>query len=71
MTDIDVSKLSLSGVRLLVRNCEQLIESAQADLEEYDLYVRCQTELLRRGAARKGGLAGLVRVYPARYDLRS
>jgi hypothetical protein len=58
MNEIDVTKLSLSGVKLLKAHCEELIEACQADLAEYDLYIRCQTELVRRGALAKKPLAG-------------
>lgn len=61
MTDVDVSNLSLNGLRLLKRHCETLIESCQADLSEYELYIQCQTELVRRGASGRGALPALAR----------
>ncbi len=70
MNDIDVSKLSLNGVRLLKRHCQTLIESCQADLIEYELYIQCQTELVRRGAFGKPPLLGAVRSYSAPQALR-
>lgn len=53
MNDIDVGKLSLNGVRLLKLHCEELIQSCRADLAEYELYIRCQTELVRRGSVKE------------------
>lgn len=50
MTDFDVSKLSLKGVEQLTEQCEHLIYSHKAALEDYELYIECQTELARRGA---------------------
>ena len=45
---IDMDTLSLQGVEQLTKHCEWLIEHSQADLAEYELYIRCQDELARR-----------------------
>ena len=33
---------------LLIKNCEAKIKNCQADLEDYELYVKCQRDLLQR-----------------------
>lgn len=59
MTNVDVSKLSLKGVEQLTQHCEHLIHSHKADLSDYELYIECQTELVRRSAnAKKLPFAG-------------
>lgn len=47
--NVDVNNLSLQGIEQLTKHCEWLIESRQADLAEYELYIRCQGELVKRG----------------------
>ena len=48
LIDVDINTLSLQGVEQLTKHCEWLIETRQADLSEYELYIRCQGELVRR-----------------------
>ena len=45
---VDIDNLSLQGVEQLTKHCEWLIENQQADLAEYELYIRCQGELAKR-----------------------
>ena len=45
---VDIDNLSLQGVEQLTKHCEWLIEHSQADLAEYELYIRCQKELAKR-----------------------
>ena len=56
-SNVDVSKLSLSGVEQLTERCEHLIYSHKAALEDYELYIRCQTELARRNPNLQPGFA--------------
>ena len=58
MTNLDVSKLSLKGVEQLTAQCEYLIYSHKAVLEDYELYIECQTELAKRGADTQAPFAG-------------
>jgi hypothetical protein len=48
MKQVDVKNLSDKAVRLLLENCETRIRHCQADLDDYELFVKCQRELLER-----------------------
>jgi hypothetical protein len=48
MSKIDINKLSLQGIKSLVRFYEGRISTCQADLDDYELYVLCQRELVQR-----------------------
>jgi hypothetical protein len=48
MKAIDVKNLSDKAVKLLLNDCETKIKHCQADLDDYELFVKCQRELLKR-----------------------
>jgi hypothetical protein len=48
MKPIDVTSLSDKAVKLLLKGCEEKIKLCEADLDDYELFVRCQRELLKR-----------------------
>jgi hypothetical protein len=48
MKAIDVKNLSNKAVKLLLSDCESKIKHCQADLDDYELFVKCQRELLER-----------------------
>jgi hypothetical protein len=48
MKPLDVVSLSDKAVKLLLNNCEDKIKHCEADLDDYELFVKCQRELLKR-----------------------
>jgi hypothetical protein len=40
--------LSDKAVKLLLSDCEDKIKQCEADLDDYELFVKCQRELLKR-----------------------
>ena len=44
--------LDLEKVKALCARCEVLIEASQADVEDYELYLNCQNEIVRRTSQR-------------------
>jgi hypothetical protein len=48
MKPIDVANLSDKAVKLLLGDCESKIKHCEADLDDYELFVKCQRELLKR-----------------------
>jgi hypothetical protein len=53
MKQIHVTSLSAERLTTLKDTCERLIRQQQAGLEEYELYVCCQAELVRRGLVQR------------------
>jgi hypothetical protein len=48
MKQIDTNNLSDKAIKLLLGDCESKIRGCEADLDDYELFVKCQRELLRR-----------------------
>lgn len=48
MKEVNVKNLSDKAVKLLLDDCETKIRHCQADLDDYELFVKCQRELLER-----------------------
>jgi hypothetical protein len=48
MKPIDITSLSDKAVKLLLNDCEEKMRNCEADLDDYELFVRCQRELLKR-----------------------
>jgi hypothetical protein len=48
MKEVNVKNLSDKAVKLLLDDCESKIKHCQADLDDYELFVKCQRELLER-----------------------
>lgn len=48
MKEVNVSSLSERAVKLLLNDCEAKIKHCEADLDDYELFVKCQRELLKR-----------------------
>jgi hypothetical protein len=48
MKEVNVKNLSDKAVKLLLSDCESKIKHCQADLDDYELFVKCQRELLER-----------------------
>ena len=48
MKAIEIKNLSDKAVKLLLNDCENKIKHCQADLDDYELFVKCQRELLER-----------------------
>jgi hypothetical protein len=48
MNEPITTKLSDKAIKLLLGECESKIKNCEASLEDYDLFVKCQRELLKR-----------------------
>jgi hypothetical protein len=48
MKHLDLHNLSDRAVKLLLDDCESKIKHCEADLDDYELFVKCQRELLKR-----------------------
>jgi hypothetical protein len=53
MKELNTHNLSDKAVKLLVSDCENKIKHCEADLDDYDLFVKCQRELLKRQMRRE------------------
>ncbi|MGL4610604.1 MAG: hypothetical protein ACRCYY_13140 [Trueperaceae bacterium] len=49
----DIKHLSKKGVLDLLKNCELKIRYSTANLEDYELFIRCQRELLERQSSQQ------------------
>ncbi len=48
MKTTNLTHLSEQALKLLIKDCERKINGYEADLDDYELYVRCQRNLLER-----------------------
>jgi hypothetical protein len=48
MKTANLSQLSEQALKLLIKDCELKIKCCEADLDDYELYVKCQRNLLER-----------------------
>ena len=51
-TMTNLTEISLEKIESLSKRCEMLIGTSKADVADYELYVCCQNELIRRKAQR-------------------
>ncbi len=48
MKQLETNNLSDRAIKLLLGDCESKIKRCAADLDDYELFVKCQRELLKR-----------------------